>query len=202
MITIIDYGVCNTGSILNMLTALGVNAEVTNKQEKIKAASKLILPGIGSFDTGVKSLKEANLWEILDQKIKYDKTPLLGICLGMQLLTNHSDEGLSEGFGWVDAETIQFQPSEKLAVPHMRWNNIHIEHKNYLTNNIDNDSRFYFSHSHYVKCKSNANVIASSKYGVRFHSVINHDNIWGTQFHPEKSHKFGMTLLNNFSQKC
>lgn len=202
MIVIIDYGLGNLASVLNMFKKIGVkDVVVSNNKEIIGNATKLLLPGVGAFDAGMTNLENSGLIPILNKKVIEDKTPTLGICLGMQLLTKRSEEGKKEGLGWIDAETIKFNldPLLKLKVPHMGWNYIKVNKKNPL---IDTESknRFYFVHSYYVKCIDENQSIATSNFGIDFTCIVNKNNIFGAQFHPEKSLKFGMKLLENFAK--
>ena len=202
MIVIIDYGIGNLASVLNMFKKIGVkDVCISNDQSVISEATKLILPGVGSFDTGMTNLENSNLISILNQKVLVEKVPILGICLGMQLLTKRSEEGVKAGLGWIDAETIKFKldPALKLKVPHMGWNYIKVLKENPLID-LQSKNRFYFVHSYYVKCFDETQMIATSNFGVDFTCMVNKDNIFGAQFHPEKSLKFGMTLLENFAK--
>lgn len=200
MITIIDYGMGNLGSVQNMVKKIGYDSIITSDKEKIIEANKLILPGVGKFDAGMHNLEERGLIDILNKKVKIDKTPLLGVCLGMQLITNFSEEGNVRGLGWIEAETLKFNfnNSKNLKVPHMGWNFIEEVTQSKIIDEIYENSRFYFVHSYYVRCKNRNNVVATTNYGFDFDSIIQNNNIIGTQFHPEKSHKFGMKILKNF----
>ncbi|MBN8696783.1 MAG: imidazole glycerol phosphate synthase subunit HisH [Bacteroidetes bacterium] len=202
MITIIDYGIGNVGSIKNMLKKVGSKSQITSDLNEIKKADKLILPGVGSFDFGMTQLKNSNLISILNQKVLVEKKPILGICLGMQLLTKSSEEGKEAGLGWVDARTLKFKFEDdiNLKVPHMGWNDIQIKKDSKLLRDLPIPSKFYFVHSYYVKCEDVSNTILSSTYGHEFTCGIEKENILGVQFHPEKSHKFGMKILKNFSE--
>jgi glutamine amidotransferase len=199
MITIIDYGLGNLVSVKNMLKKLGINSLTTDKPDEINSAKKLILPGVGAFDNGMKLIKEKGLQDVLNKKVLIEKTPILGICLGMQLLTKSSEEGVLPGLGWIDANTVKFEFADKsLKIPHMGWNYIDVKKENKLIHR-SGKQRFYFVHSYYVKCNTATDVIATSNYGMDFACSVNHDNIFGVQFHPEKSLKFGMSVLNNFA---
>jgi len=201
MITIIDYGLGNVGSILNMLRKMNTKAVISSRIEDIEAAEKLILPGVGAFDNGISSLRERKLITILNKKVIEDKTPILGICLGMQLLTKSSEEGNLKGLGFINAKTIKFNfNNNNLKVPNMGWNFINQEKESKLLLGLDRNSRFYFVHSYYVACEEKKDIIATTDYGLIFVSVFERKNIFGVQFHPEKSHKFGMQLLKNFSE--
>ncbi len=202
MIVIIDYGIGNLASVLNMFKKIGVKDVVVSKEkDAILNASKLLLPGVGAFDAGMNNLKSSGLIPVLNQKVIEQETPILGICLGMQLLTKKSEEGKEEGLGWIDAETVKFNldPKLKLKVPHMGWNYIKVNKENPL---IDTQSknRFYFVHSYHVKCFDESQSLATSNFGTDFTCMVNKKNIFGAQFHPEKSLKFGMKVLENFTK--
>lgn len=201
MITIIDYGLGNTSSVSNMIKKIGFKSILTSNIESINKAEKLILPGVGSFGAGMKNIIERDLFDIINYKVKNKKTPILGICLGMQLMTKYSEESDIAGFGWFDADAVKFNKlklPENLKVPHMAWSDVIIERNNYLFTGEKKKMRFYFAHSYHVKCYNEKDITAFSEYGYKFPSVILKDNIIGLQFHPEKSHKFGMQILTNF----
>jgi glutamine amidotransferase len=201
MITIVDYGCGNLGSIQNMIKKIGSKAQITSDAAKIALAEKLILPGVGAFDTGIKNLHERGLWSILNKRVLEDKVPILGICLGMQLMTKSSEEGVLKGLSWIDAETKKFkfdEVSEKRKIPNMGWNYIEIKKNSRLFNNMYEHPKFYFVHSYYVNCHQKEDVIAVANYGQNYDCAFEKDNIFGVQFHPEKSHKYGMKLLENF----
>ena len=200
MITIIDYGLGNLGSIQNMFKRIGVQAKITSDLGEIAGANKILLPGVGAFDNAMTRINETGLKEVLDKKAKLDKVPILGICLGMQLLTRGSQEGVLSGLGWIEADTIKFPAIDGLKVPHMGWNLVKPSTQSKLTLNLPNESRFYFVHSYYVQVDKQENSILKANYGIEFDAAIQNDNIYGAQFHPEKSHKFGMQLLKNFSE--
>jgi glutamine amidotransferase len=205
MVVVVDYGIGNLGSIANMLKKVGARAVVSSEIAHIEQADKLILPGMGAFDNGMKNLQDLGLVPILREKVLGDRTPLLGLCLGMQLLTQQSEEGNLPGLGWIEASTTRFrfgQAQPRLKVPHMGWNGIEIkQHSPILEDLYGDDVRFYFVHSYHVVCHHDSNVLATTVYGHEFTSAIISGNIIGTQFHPEKSHKFGMKLLKNFVER-
>lgn len=199
MIHIVNYGLGNLGSVKNMLRYIGVNSAIIDKPDDLKSAEKILLPGVGSFDKAMKCINDTGFFEVLNHKALVEKVPILGICLGMQLLTISSEEGTLPGFGWIKAKTIRFPKDNGLKVPHMGWNTVTPVSPSQLTNNLLDESRFYFVHSYYVKVENEINSILKTTYGITFDSAIQHENIFGAQFHPEKSHKFGMQLLRNFS---
>ncbi|CAL7963045.1 Imidazole glycerol phosphate synthase subunit HisH 2 [Gammaproteobacteria bacterium] len=201
MIVIIDYGMGNFGSILNMLKRIGVSASITSDREQIQKASKIILPGVGSFDSAMNRLLALNVICALEKKVLQEKVPILGICLGMQLLTKKSEEGDVSGLGWIDAVVKKFKPSSEypnLKVPNMGWNIVKFARTNRLLNQQELDSRFYFVHSYYVSCCNENDVIMTSNYGGDFVAAFEHENIFGVQFHPEKSHRYGIEVFKNF----
>lgn len=200
MITIVNYGLGNQGSILNMLKKIGAEAETSSSPEGILGAEKLILPGVGSFDTGMEYIIEKKLIEPLSEKVIGEKTPILGICLGMQLLTKFSEEGNIAGLGWIAATTSRLPAKADLKVPHMGWNVVTPTRISPLTKGLPNETRFYFVHSYCVNVENEEDSILKANYGITFDAAIQHDNIYGAQFHPEKSHKFGMQLLENFAR--
>jgi glutamine amidotransferase len=199
MIVIVDYGMGNLGSVKNMFKKVGQEAIISSDIEIIKNAKKLLLPGVGSFDNGMKRLKETGLDKILYKKAVVEKTPILGICLGMQLLTKRSEEGVLDGLGFVAAEVKKFCFSQSgLKIPHMGWNIAHENKESKLLVDMPEEKRFYFVHSYYVSCTNKDDVLTSTHYGRDFVSSFESGNILGAQFHPEKSHRFGMQLFKNF----
>jgi len=202
-ITIIDYGMGNLGSIFNMLRKLGLKASISSKEDDIAQAHKLILPGVGAFDNGMTKLKEMGLLGILNQKVLKDRIPILGVCLGMQLLTEKSEEGSLPGLGWIKGETVRFRFPDTLTlkIPHMGWNTVTIEKESPLFEQMFEEPRFYFVHSYHVVPENDEDILTKTHYGYEFVSTIVRDNIAGVQFHPEKSHKFGMQVLRNFAEK-
>ena len=202
MITIIDYGMGNLGSVKNMFKKIGEDSIISSNKEEILNATKLLLPGVGSFDHAMKNIQELDLIDVISEKVLLDKTPIMGICLGMQLLANGSEEGSLKGFGFIDAEAKKFNfgnLDEVLPIPHMGWNKTDVkkESKLYKDNN-DKNRRFYFVHSYAVECKNENDILTTTNYGYNFVSSFEKDNIIGCQFHPEKSHKYGMKLFKNF----
>jgi imidazole glycerol-phosphate synthase subunit HisH len=203
MIGIIDYGMGNVGSLVNMVERIGGYTTIISQPEDFSNADKLILPGVGSFDNGIIRLKESNLWESLNSKVLIEKMPILCICLGMQLITNRSEEGQLGGLKWIDAECIRFSSDDKtFKIPHMGWNTLQINRESSILKFIPENPRFYFVHSFYVKCNQRSDVLATTNYVSDFVSMINKNNIYATQFHPEKSHKYGMGLMKSFIELC
>jgi glutamine amidotransferase len=203
MIAIIDYGLGNLGSIANMLKKVSARTTISSDPAVIAQANKLILPGVGAFDAGMKNLEARGLIPLLNAQVQEKKVPILGVCLGMQLLSRRSEEGQLPGLGWLDAETIRFKfdyASANLKIPHMGWNRLTVCQPHPLFADIDAEIRFYFVHSYHVVCSDPDNVLAQTTYGFDFTSAVVKDNIMGVQFHPEKSHKFGMRLLKNFAE--
>ena len=198
MIAILDYDMGNVASIKNMLEHIGFEAMITHDFEQLSKASQLILPGVGSFDHGVNSLKERGLFDYLKQSNK----PILGICLGMQLLGNQSEEGNEKGLELIDFDNVKFKfEDQKLKVPHMGWNDVKVKKiKNPILKDISSKDRFYFVHSYHAKPKDDNLEILSTSYGYDFTSAVNYKNVYGVQFHPEKSHQFGMKILKNFGE--
>ena len=204
MNVIVDYKMGNLGSITNIIKKVGHSSIVSSDIDVISKASKIILPGVGAFDKAMQNLNELNLIEVLNEKALIQKSPFLGICLGMQLLTKHSEEGNVNGLGYIDASIKKFQLNDfpELKVPHMGWNEVQIPNAHPLCENLPEPSRFYFVHSYHAVCENQANVLMKTRFGYDFDSAIHQDNIMGVQFHPEKSHKFGMQLFKNFIEKC
>ena len=198
-VSILDYGIGNTGSILNMLRKLRVTAEVISSCESVSAAQRLILPGIGAFDACMEALQRPGLAGCVAEFAASGR-PLLGICVGMQMLTLGSEEGDRPGLGLIRAHTRRFAPSVGLRIPHMGWDAVRwVVREHPLAANLQNESRFYFVHSYRVSCESPIDVLAVCSYGEEFAAAIARGNVAGVQFHPEKSHRFGLQLLGNFA---
>ena len=199
MTIIINYNLGNPKSIQNMLAYLGIESRISANHEDIASADRLILPGVGHFQRGMEQLEQLGLIDVLMKEVLENKKPILGICLGMQLLTKHSAEGNRAGLGFVDAQTKKFELQDaNLKVPHMGWNNVYQREDHPIWHRIADGSRFYFVHSYFVKAQYEASVIGSADYGFPFDAVIQQDNIVATQFHPEKSAASGLQLLQNF----
>jgi glutamine amidotransferase len=199
MITIVNYGMGNLGSIQNMFKRIGEEVIVTDDLELIARAKKILLPGVGSFDNAMQRVNESGLRDVLNRKALVERVPILGICLGMQLLTRSSEEGKQPGLGWIAASTKRFPALPGLKVPHMGWNVVVPTRASVLTRNLSDEVRFYFVHSYCVQVDYPQDEILKANYGISFAAAVQHDNIYGAQFHPEKSHRFGMQFLKNFA---
>ena len=198
MISIIDYGLGNVKAFSNIYRSLQIEHKITSNIKDLHKSSKIILPGVGSFDWAMQKLKNSGLKDELDFLVLKKKVPILGICIGMQLMANESEEGLSRGFGWIKGKVKKFSSNTKnLILPHMGWNNVELQ-KNSLIKGILNPS-FYFLHSYYFDPESQDYVLGKTLYEVKFASIINRENIYGIQFHPEKSHDNGLNILRNFA---
>lgn len=201
MITIVDYGMGNLGSMLNMFRRLGVKGCVASDPDRLRQAQRLVLPGVGAFDAAMRRIDSVpGLREVLDYKALVEQVPILGVCLGMQLLTRSSEEGVLSGLAWVPGAAHRFPKQNGLKVPHMGWNHARPNRPSRLTNGIDAESRYYFVHSYYVQVDDPEHSLMRTHYGLDFDSAIGRANIFGVQFHPEKSHRFGMQILKNFAE--
>ena len=201
MIVIIDSGVANTGSIANMLKRIGAGCKVSSRKEDILSAARLILPGVGSFDAGMGSLAAAGLIDPIRQRVLEGQVPLLGVCLGMQLLSRRSEEGSLPGLGLIAADTVKWRFDPKttgLKIPHMGWNTVVPENDSPLFKSALEISRYYFVHSYHVVCDDAADVAATVHHGYEAVAAVVRGNVMGVQFHPEKSHSFGMKLLEDY----
>jgi imidazole glycerol-phosphate synthase subunit HisH len=200
VIVVVDYNMGNLRSVEKNFVRIGANVKITSNPNQIAHSTKIILPGVGHFSNGVNKLKELNIWDALNEAVLVKKTPILGICLGMQLMAKHSEEGDVEGLCWLDADVVKFKTMDRLKykVPHMGWNNIISAKKSPLLNNVNDDSLYYFVHSYHIKCNDTDDIICSTHYEKVFTSVVQKENIFGTQFHPEKSHDQGEKILKNF----
>jgi imidazole glycerol-phosphate synthase subunit HisH len=202
MVVIIDYNIGNITSVQNMLKKVGCrDAVISSDPEVIAKATKLILPGVGHFDYGMRQLKASGVIDILNTQVLEKRIPILGICLGAQLLTRGSEEGEVEGLGWIDADTVKFDATKLqsgLKIPHMGWSDVTVNTDAPLLQNLPEDPRFYFVHTYHMECDHKENEVVTANYGYTFAAGISKGNIMGMQFHPEKSHKFGMQLFKNF----
>lgn len=200
MVAVIDYDCGNTASVINMIRRAGGEAVLTRDANVIMNADKIILPGVGSFDYGISKLLEFHLFDVI-KEFGFTQKPILGICLGMQLLGKSSEEGILGGLGLIDANFIKFSKNEKsIKIPHVGWNGVNIiREEGIFENFVNDDTRFYFVHSYYAICNDIDNIIGLTDHGQEFVSAYsNNSNIFGVQFHPEKSHKYGLKLINNF----
>jgi glutamine amidotransferase len=199
MIVIVDYGVGNVASVLNMLRKIGAKARISGLPADIEAADKLILPGVGHFGHGMRKLVETGLIPMLEEQVLSKSKPILGICLGMQMMTRGSEESDVPGLGWINASTHRFPESTELRVPHMGWNTVSPSPSTHLfAQNATEAERYYFVHSYYVRTDNPNHTAANCLYGVNLAAAVEVDNIFGVQFHPEKSHLFGMDLFRRF----
>jgi glutamine amidotransferase len=200
MIHIVDYGLGNLGSIVNMCKRLGIAATISSECADVERAERLILPGVGHFDQGMTKLRALDLIGPLGERVLSGGAPILGICLGAQLMTRGSHEGSEPGLGWVAAETVRFDTARfetPVKVPHMGWTDVTVEQENPL---IEAGARFYFVHSFHFACDAREDVVATAVHGYRFVAAFARKNLFGVQFHPEKSHRFGMSLLERFAR--
>jgi glutamine amidotransferase len=202
MISIINYGLGNLKAIANIYKRLNIPAEIINSREQLQKSSKIILPGVGSFDHAMNQLNHSGLRETLDELVLEKEIPVLGICVGLQMLAYNSDEGNMEGLNWIDANVRKFDVTKlnhATQLPHMGWNDVLPIKVNPLLAGLEKDAIFYFLHSYYFACNKSEDIIAECDYGIRYTCAVNHKNIYGVQFHPEKSHNYGIQLLNNFA---
>jgi len=203
-VVIVDYGMGNVCSIANMLKKVRGNAIISGDPEVVARARRIILPGVGAFDNGMSHLESRGLLPVLHRKAMEERVPILGICLGMQLLGRHSEEGSLPGLGWVHGESRRFRFPESqpgLRIPHMGWNTVTVDRPHGLFADGNRELRFYFAHSYHLCCANPGNVLCTTVYGDRFTSAVASDNIVGVQFHPEKSHSYGMRLLSSFLER-
>ena len=198
MITIVDYGMGNLGSIQNILKRIGIKSNIESCIDKIQKAKKLILPGVGSFDRAMRKINEGDLRQVLNNLVLIDGVPVLGICLGMQIMSSKSEEGQLNGLNWIPAITKKLITNKHFKVPQMGWNFVEKTNNSPLNAGINSESKFYFAHSYYVQVKYNEHSILKTNYILNFDSGIQKDNIFGVQFHPEKSQKTGQILFRNF----
>lgn len=206
MIAVVDYDTGNVGSVLNMLRKIGAEAIVTRDPTSLRNADKLILPGVGAFDEAVGNLRRFGLDELLNELVIDDGRPILGLCLGAQLMAISSEEGTSPGFGWLNAKIIRFQPQDDkgktLRVPHMGWNTVHAQaDAGNIFDNVPQPMRFYFVHSYHMAAADPSLELAHSYYGKKFTCAMGRDNILSMQYHPEKSHKYGLQIFRNFVER-
>lgn len=199
MIAILDYGVGNLASIANMLRAAGADARITSRPDEVGAAERVILPGVGHFDHGMRKLQASGLREAIERAAHVDRKPFLGICLGAQMLGHASAEGSEPGLGWLAVSCERLPEDRGVRVPHMGWNQVRVTQPHPIVAGMTPDARFYFVHSFFLRCTAESDVIGTSEHGVSFACVIGRANIVGVQFHPEKSLRHGMALLQRFA---
>lgn len=203
MIHVVDYGLGNVQAFLTMFKRLGLKATRAKTAADLTGASKIILPGVGAFDHAIQLLNQSGMRPVLETLVMKDKVPVLGICVGMQILATTSEEGHSPGLGWVPGKVCSFSSNEgsaSLPLPHMGWNDVQPKAGSALFAGLESDSRFYFLHSYYFDCVEPSHVAAVASYGVDFSCAVSAANVYGVQFHPEKSHHFGAQLLKNFAE--
>ena len=202
MISIVDYGSGNLEAFKNIYKRLNIKCEIAKTPDEILKAEKLVLPGVGSFDETMKTLRDSGMIEALNKQVLEKKIPVIGICVGMQILSKKSDEGELDGLGWIDAEVKRFDVSnlnQKPHLPHMGWNTFQKEKESPVLSDLDLEKGFYFLHTYYFSCNNQDDILTSTIYGEKYTSAVNHKNIFGVQFHPEKSHSNGVQLLKNFA---
>lgn len=203
MIAIIDYGLGNVRAFANIYNQLNVASVIAANVEQLRPASRVILPGVGAFDQAMLRLEKSGMRSLLDEMILQRRLPVLGVCVGMQILMQSSEEGSAAGLGWIGGDVAKFRRDaggKRMRVPHMGWNNVQPQAGTGLLAGIDENSRFYFLHSYFVRCAQRGDVLAQTSYGDAFDAAVGRDNIYGVQFHPEKSHGDGIRLLRNFAE--
>ncbi len=203
MIHVIDYGLGNVQAFLTLYKRLGIEAIRAKTTADLTSASKIILPGVGAFDYAISLLNQSGMRPILETLVLQDKVPLLGICVGMQILASSSDEGQLPGLGWVAGKVRPFSVNElssRIPLPHMGWNDVYPKLGHPLFSGLETDAKFYFLHSYYFECDQPADIAATASYGIDFSCAVSANNVYGVQFHPEKSHHFGAQLLKNFAE--
>lgn len=203
MITIIDYGSGNIRAIANIYEKLNVKYAIAQSPEQVVGAEKIFLPGVGAFDETISKLDSTGFREVLDKEVLINKVPIIGICVGMQILAESSEEGNLQGLGYIKGKVRKFDKTQlpaKPKLPHLGWNSVRIARANALLHNIDPEFGFYFLHSYYFECTDESDVLTITNYGHSFASAVNHGNVYGIQFHPEKSHHNGVSLLHNFAK--
>ncbi|AXR61691.1 imidazole glycerol phosphate synthase subunit HisH [Leptospira mayottensis] len=202
MIGILDYGVGNLKAFANVLKGLNFHHQIVKTEQELKGCAKIIMPGVGSFDSVMDKLIESGIRDVLSDLIINKKIPILGVCVGMQILASSSEEGSKSGLGWIGGRVKKFnfdRSDSSLAIPQIGWNEVNSTRENTLLKNLEKNPRFYFLHSYYIECEDKKDVIAMANYGGDFACAVNRENIYGTQFHPEKSHHNGVALIRNFA---
>ena len=199
MITIIDYGVGNIKAFSHVFDSNNIEYKIASSKSGLCDASRIIFPGVGSFDNAMSLLNKSGMRDILEKLVICEEVPILGICVGMQMFANRSEEGKLDGLGWINADVCKFKPINDFPVPHMGWNNLNSFNDHRILDSLSDNSLFYFLHSYYFNSNDSKNVLAESDYGIMFNSMVVQNNIIGVQFHPEKSHNSGTRLLINFN---
>lgn len=202
-IGIVNYGSGNIFSISNIYKKGNIDFFISSEPKELAKASHLILPGVGAFDETMKTLNDSGLKVFLDEMVLGEKKPILGICVGMQLLAESSEEGNLQGFGWIKGKVRKFDESvfkQKPYLPHLGWNTVNIQQEHSIFNQVDPEEGFYFLHSYYFDCQNTQDILSTTDYGISFASAVHHENVYGMQFHPEKSHQNGINIFYNFSQ--
>lgn len=202
MITIVDYGLGNVLAFSNVYKQLGIKVAIAKDASDLADATKLILPGVGAFDHAMELLLQSGMRDALDEMVMSRGVPVLGVCIGMQILAAASEEGHLPGLDWVPGKVCQFRANEKsasLQLPHMGWNDVRPHGASAIFAGLESDARFYFLHSYYFQCTHDENILAETEYGTKFSCAVQAKNVFGVQFHPEKSHHFGKQLLKNFA---
>lgn len=202
MIMIVDYGLGNILAFANMYKRLNIDIAVAKCGEDLKKATKIILPGVGAFDHAMERLENSGMRQALDDLVLREQVPVVGICVGMQILAESSEEGKRPGLGYIRGRVLQFRMApdhQTLPLPHMGWNDVEPSRENRMFSGLETEARFYFLHSFYIECADTEDILATTKYGLEFASAVHHGNVYGIQFHPEKSHHWGKQLLKNFS---
>lgn len=203
MITIVHYGVGNITAFLNIFKELGIVCTLAQSKIDLLRATKLILPGVGHFDFAMQKLKESGMIDTLNQRVLEDKIPVLGICVGMQMMAKNSEEGISEGLGWIDAKVKKVNTdnlNQKTLLPHMGWNSVNIKARSALFDGFKSYEDFYFLHSYFMECENHKDILATVDYGGEITAIVQNENIYGIQCHPEKSHQIGIKFLENFAK--
>lgn len=203
VVTIVNYGLGNIQAFANIYKRLNIDFNVAATAGELRMANKVILPGVGAFDWAMTRLNDSGMRKTLDELVLGKQKPILGICVGMQMMAQRSEEGALDGLRWIDGCVRKFDVSalkSKTCLPHMGWNTVNTNNGNPLMSHCDGESRFYFLHSYYFQCNNPQDVIATTEYAIQYASAVNHENIYGVQFHPEKSHRWGIQLLKNFAE--
>lgn len=203
MISIVDYGLGNVQAIANIYKRLGVPVKAATEAKDLHGARKLVLPGVGAFDWAMRRLEESGMRQRIEDAVRKERADILGICVGMQMMAQRSDEGVCEGLGWIEADVKLFDRArvgDKARLPHMGWNDVAPRNGGGLFKGLESGARFYFLHSYYFAPKRDSDVLAVTNYYGDFASSVRHENVYGVQFHPEKSHHWGVQLLKNFAE--